>query len=132
VFFFKKLRSKILNQLNMKKKMHDVAGLWHACALSWVNLWNFFLKKLYEEKLLQFTMFSRKKLRSKILNQLNMKKTNARCCGLSGLWHACALSWVNLWKKNLKNYMKKNCYNSQCFQGKNYKAKFLTSLILKK
>ena len=30
------------------------------------------------------------------------------------------------------NYMKKNYCNSQCFQGKNYKAKFLTSLILKK
>jgi len=28
--------------------------------------------------------------------------------------------------------MEKNCYNPQCFQGKNYKAKFLTSLILKK
>jgi len=27
--------------------------------------------------------------------------------------------------------MEKNCYNPQCFQGKNYKAKFLTSLILK-
>ena len=28
--------------------------------------------------------------------------------------------------------MKKNCCNSQCFQGKNYEAKFLISLILKK
>jgi hypothetical protein len=35
-------------------------------------------------------------------------------------------------KKLKKNYMKKNCCNSQCFQGKNYKTKFLTSLILKK
>jgi hypothetical protein len=30
-----------------------------------------------------------------------------------------------------RNHMEKNCYNPQCFQGKNYKAKFLTSLILK-
>jgi hypothetical protein len=27
--------------------------------------------------------------------------------------------------------MEKNCCNPQCFQGKNYKAKFLTGLILK-
>ena len=31
-----------------------------------------------------------------------------------------------------RNHMEKNCYNPQCFQGKNYKAKFLISLILKK
>jgi hypothetical protein len=31
-----------------------------------------------------------------------------------------------------KNYMEKKCYNPQCFQGKNYKAKFLTRLIFKK
>jgi hypothetical protein len=30
-----------------------------------------------------------------------------------------------------KKYMEKNCCNPQCFQGKNYKAKFLTGLILK-
>jgi len=29
-------------------------------------------------------------------------------------------------KKIKKNYMKKNYCNPQCFQGKNYKAKFLT------
>jgi hypothetical protein len=28
--------------------------------------------------------------------------------------------------------MEKNCSNPPCFQGKNYKAKFLTSLIFKK
>ena len=35
-------------------------------------------------------------------------------------------------KKIKKNYMEKNCCNPQCFQGKNYKANFLTNLILKK
>jgi hypothetical protein len=49
----------------------------------------------------------------------------------AGLWHACASLWI-CGKNNNKNYMEKNCYNPQCFQGKNYKAKFLTSLILKK
>jgi hypothetical protein len=34
---------------------------------------------------------------------------------------------VDLWK----NHMEKNCCNPQYFQGKNYKAKFLTSSILK-
>ena len=48
-----------------------------------------------------------------------------RCCGLV----TCLCVIVGLWKKN---YMKKNCCNPQCFQGKNYKAKFLTRLILKK
>jgi hypothetical protein len=38
---------------------------------------------------------------------------------------------VGLWKYK-KNYMDKSCCNPQCFQGKNYKAKFLTNLILKK
>jgi hypothetical protein len=46
------------------------------------------------------------------------------------LWHTYALSWVC--RKNIKIYMEKNCYNPQCFQGENYKAKFSTSLILKK
>jgi len=35
-------------------------------------------------------------------------------------------------KQIKKNYMKKNCCNSQYFQGKNYKAKFSNSSILKK
>jgi hypothetical protein len=35
-------------------------------------------------------------------------------------------------EKIKKNYIKKNCCNPQYFQKKNYKAKFLTSLILKK
>jgi hypothetical protein len=35
-------------------------------------------------------------------------------------------------EKIKKNYMEKNYCNPQCFQGKNYKDKFLTSLILKK
>jgi hypothetical protein len=38
----------------------DVAGLWHACALLWVCGKN--KKNIYGEKLLQFIMFSRKKL----------------------------------------------------------------------
>jgi hypothetical protein len=46
------------------------------------------------------------------------------------LWHVCSLSWIC--GKNKKNYMEKNYCNPQCFQGKNYKDKFLTSLILKK
>jgi hypothetical protein len=45
----------------------------------------------------------------------------------AGLWHACALLWVCR-----KKYMEKNCCNSQYFQGKKYKAKFATNLILKK
>jgi hypothetical protein len=47
---------------------HDVAGLWHACALLWVCG-----KKIYGEKLLQFIIFSRKKVQSYICNQLNIK-----------------------------------------------------------
>jgi hypothetical protein len=35
-------------------------------------------------------------------------------------------------KKIKKNYMKKKYCNPQCFQGKNYEAKFLTRLIFKK
>jgi hypothetical protein len=35
-------------------------------------------------------------------------------------------------KNKKKNHMEKTCCNPQCFQGKNYKAKFSTSLILKK
>jgi len=46
------------------------------------------------------------------------------------LWHVCALSWIC--GKNKKKSMKKNCCNPQCFQGKNYKAKFLTILIFNK
>jgi ribosomal protein S3 len=44
---------------------------------------------------------------------------------------AYALSWV-CEKNKKKNYMEKNCCNSQYFQGKNYKAKFSNSSILKK
>jgi len=46
------------------------------------------------------------------------------------LLYACVLSWI--YKKNKNIYMEKNYCNPQCFQEKNYKAKFLTSLILKK
>jgi hypothetical protein len=46
------------------------------------------------------------------------------------LWHVYALLLV--YGKNKKNYMEKNYFNPQCFQGKNYKTKFLISLILKK
>jgi len=41
-----------------------------------------------------------------------------RCCGFV--------------EKIKKKSMEKNCCNSQCFQGKNYKTKFLTILIFKK
>jgi hypothetical protein len=35
-------------------------------------------------------------------------------------------------EKKLKKHMGKHCNNPQCFKEKNYKAKFLTSSILKK
>jgi len=35
-------------------------------------------------------------------------------------------------EKIKKKYIEKNCCNPLCFQGKNYKAKFLTNLIFKK
>ena len=41
-----------------------------------------------------------------------------RCCGFM--------------KKIKKSYIEKNCYSSQCFKEKNYKAKFLIKLIFKK
>jgi hypothetical protein len=44
---------------------------------------------------------------------------------------AYALLWV-CEKNKKKIYMEKNCCNSQYFQGKNYKAKFSNSSILKK
>ena len=50
-------------------------------------------------------------------------------CDATGLRHTCALSWV-CGKK--KSHIEKNRCNPQCFQGINYKAKFSTSLILKK
>jgi len=56
-------------------------------------------------------------------------------CDVASLWHACALSWVcvkNHKKIYKKNHIEKNCCNTQCFQEKNCKAKFSTSLILKK
>jgi hypothetical protein len=53
-----------------------------------------------------------------ILNQLNIKKIKS----------------TNNFKKNYnkKNYVGKHYSNSQCFKKKHYKAKFLTSSILKK
>jgi len=48
-------------------------------------------------------------------------------CDAAGLWHVCALSWICE-----KNHIKKNCYHPQYFKGKNYKAIFSTSPILKK
>jgi len=38
----------------------------------------------------------------------------------------------NFEKNHKKNYVGKYCRNLQCFKEKNYKAKFLTSSILKK
>jgi hypothetical protein len=35
-------------------------------------------------------------------------------------------------EKIKKNYIEKNCWNLPCFQEKNYKAKFSTSLKFKK
>jgi hypothetical protein len=47
------------------------AGLWHFYVLSWTN--KKILKKLYEKKLLQFTIFSRKKT-IKIILEKKLKK----------------------------------------------------------
>jgi hypothetical protein len=38
----------------------------------------------------------------------------------------------NFEKNHKKNLVEKHCSNPQCFKGKNYKAKFWTSSILKK
>jgi hypothetical protein len=38
----------------------------------------------------------------------------------------------NSGKKNKKKHVGKHCSNPQCFKEKTYKAKFLTSSILKK
>jgi hypothetical protein len=49
----------------------------------------------------------------------------------TGLWHACVFSWVYGKNHKKKSYGEK-LLQSQCFQGKKYKTKFSTSLILKK
>jgi hypothetical protein len=38
VFFKKTTKQNSQSAQYEKKKMPDAAGLWHACALSWVNL----------------------------------------------------------------------------------------------
>jgi hypothetical protein len=54
----------------------------------------------------------------------------SRACGML----VCCREFVKKIIKKIKktNHMEKNYCNPQCFQGKNYKAKFLNNLILKK
>jgi hypothetical protein len=50
------------------------AGLWHADMLSWTYDKKYIKKKLYEERLLQFTMFSRKNYQNNLKKNISKTK----------------------------------------------------------
>jgi len=80
--------------------------------------------------ILHITLMLRKNRILESFNFTTHTHTHIRCHARAMLWACdmlvCCCGFVE------KEYMEKNYCNSQYFQGKKYKAKFATSLILKK